>query len=228
MHVGHHQYRRRVLVEAIGHLLQRQTHVLEADLLADDVERHGRKPVVHRAHQAREDRTVSHAGVEDAQRRRPRLDAVELELDALRDDPLLGACADKEQIFLAVVVEAKTRFRVGLAHDRRSVFCFRRGRARKRGVRSSSRVDVLHESVHALDRLRRHPPAKPQAGHELAVVDRAPAERALSHAGALTERNDLGQERVVVAAANASCGVHAGASSRLFKQPTAAHFKCRP
>ena len=42
-----------MLEEPVGHLLERQPHVLEADLLADDVERHRGKAVVHRAHHAR-------------------------------------------------------------------------------------------------------------------------------------------------------------------------------
>src|SRR5262249_56261868 len=39
IHVGHHEHRGRMLVEAIGHLLEREPYVLEAYLLADDVER---------------------------------------------------------------------------------------------------------------------------------------------------------------------------------------------
>jgi hypothetical protein len=50
---------------------------------------------------------VAHAGVEDAHRRRPRLEQAQLEVDPLGDDPLLGTGADEEEVLLPVVVEAK-------------------------------------------------------------------------------------------------------------------------
>ena len=67
-----------MLEEAVGHLVEREPHVLEADLLADDVERHGREAVVHRAHHARQHGAVADAGIEDAHRRRARMDVGEL------------------------------------------------------------------------------------------------------------------------------------------------------
>src|SRR5438105_13855574 len=54
VHVGHDQHRRRMLVEAVDHLAQRQAHILQADLLADDVEGHGGKTPVHLARVMRE------------------------------------------------------------------------------------------------------------------------------------------------------------------------------
>ena len=48
--VGHDQHRRGMLEKAVGHLLQREADVLEADFLADDVERHRSEAAVHRAH----------------------------------------------------------------------------------------------------------------------------------------------------------------------------------
>ena len=54
-------------IEASGIFSSVEAHVLEADFLADDVERHGRKALVHRAHHARQHRAVADAGVEHAQ-----------------------------------------------------------------------------------------------------------------------------------------------------------------
>src|SRR3982751_5871593 len=59
-----------MLEETVRHFLQRETDVLQADLLADHVERHVGKAVMHRAHHAREDRAIADAGIEDAHRRR--------------------------------------------------------------------------------------------------------------------------------------------------------------
>ena len=87
VHVGHHQHGRRMLEQPVGHLLQHEAHVLEADLLAHDVERHGREAVVHGAHGAGQHRAVAHAGVEQAQRRRARMDVGQFHADALGDRP---------------------------------------------------------------------------------------------------------------------------------------------
>ncbi len=78
VHVGDHQHGRGVLVEAVGHLVQRQPHVLQADLLAHRVERQRRKAAVHLAQNAGEDRAVAHAGVEQAHRRRRGMQMAEL------------------------------------------------------------------------------------------------------------------------------------------------------
>ena len=115
VHVRDHEHRRRVLVEAVGHLAQAQAHVLEADLLAHDVERHRREAPVHLAHHLREHRAVAHAGVEQAHRGRARVDVAELEPDARRDHVLLAAGVDEEQVLLAVVEEAEVLFRRRLA-----------------------------------------------------------------------------------------------------------------
>ena len=119
--IGQHQHRRRMLEEAIRHFLQRQPHVLEADLLADGVERHVREAVVHGAHHPHQHRAVADAGVEHAHRRRPRMDVHELFGDAVRHLPLLAAGVDEQQIFLPVVEEAEIALRVvGLAAARRA------------------------------------------------------------------------------------------------------------
>ena len=70
IHVGDDEHGRRVLVEPVRHLVERQPHVLEADLFARQVERHRREAAVHIAHDARHDRAVAHAGIEHAQGRR--------------------------------------------------------------------------------------------------------------------------------------------------------------
>ena len=117
--VGQHQHGRRMLDETVRHLLQGEADVLQADLLADDVERHGGEAVVHRAHHPRQHGAVADAGVEHAHRRRARMDVGELERDAVGDHPLLAAGVHEQQIFLPVVEEAEIALRVGLARFRR-------------------------------------------------------------------------------------------------------------
>ncbi|MND09661.1 hypothetical protein D3C83_331730 [compost metagenome] len=53
-----------MLDETIRQLVERQAHVLEADLLAHDQERHDRKAAVHGPHDVAQHRGVAHAGVE--------------------------------------------------------------------------------------------------------------------------------------------------------------------
>ena len=80
-----------MLDEAIGHLVQRETNVLQADFLADDIEGHGRETVVHRTHHAREHRSVADAGVKHAHRRRTRMDIGEFKADPVSDFPFLAS-----------------------------------------------------------------------------------------------------------------------------------------
>jgi hypothetical protein len=68
VHVRHHQHGGRMLVEPVRHLLQREADVLQADLLADDVEGDVGEAVVHRAHEAREDGAIARARVEHPHR----------------------------------------------------------------------------------------------------------------------------------------------------------------
>ncbi len=109
--VGHRHHHLGMLEEAVGHLVERQAHVLEADLLAGDVEGEALVALVHRAQHAGEHGAVAHAGIEEAHRRRARLDQLELARDAVRHHPLLRAGVDEHQIFLAVVVEAEILLR---------------------------------------------------------------------------------------------------------------------
>ncbi len=111
-----------MLEEAVSHLLQRQPHVLEADLLTDDVKRHVRKAVVHGAHGAHQHAAVADAGVEHAHGRRTGMQERELAGDPTCHLPFLAAGVDEQQIFLPVVEEAEVALRIaGLAlrHDRR-------------------------------------------------------------------------------------------------------------
>ena len=118
--VGQHQHRRRMLEEAVRHFLQRQPHVLEADFLADRVERHVREAVVHGAHHARQHRAVADAGVEHAHRRRTRMQMRKLFGDAVRHLPFLAAGIDEQQIFLPVVEEAEIALRIARLRRRRA------------------------------------------------------------------------------------------------------------
>ena len=113
--VGQHQHGRGMLAETVGHLLQRKAHVLEADLLADHVERHMRETVVHCAQHAQHHSAVADAGIEHAHGRRARMDVGELERDAIGDHPLFAAGIDEEEIFLPVVEEAEVALRVVVA-----------------------------------------------------------------------------------------------------------------
>ena len=98
-------------MKTVRHFLQREAHVFEADLLADDVKRHGRHLVVHAAQHPGQHRAVAHTGVKQPERWRVRVDVGQLHLDAPRRHPFLGAGVDEEQVFLAVVVKAEVAWR---------------------------------------------------------------------------------------------------------------------
>ena len=72
-----------------------------------------RKAVVHRPHHAHHNRAVANPGVEDADRRRTRMDMGEFFGDAVGDLPFLAASIDEEQVFLAVVEETEIPLRIG-------------------------------------------------------------------------------------------------------------------
>ena len=107
VHVGDDQRGGRVLVEAVGHLVEAQARVLEADLLAHHVEGQRREAPVHLAHDAGQHGAVAHAGIEQAHRRRLGVEVGELHADAARHHLLLAAGIDEQQVFLAVVEEAE-------------------------------------------------------------------------------------------------------------------------
>src|SRR3954447_8633863 len=95
-----------MLEEAVRHFLQRKTHVLEADLLADDVEWSGREAIMGGAQDAQQHRPVAHPRIEYAQRWRSRVNIGKLQAHPARHDPLLAAGVHEEEIFLPVIEKA--------------------------------------------------------------------------------------------------------------------------
>ena len=200
--VGEHQHGRRMLVEPVRHLLQREPDVLEADLLADDIERHVREAVVHRAHHPQHHRAVADAGIEHAHRRRPRMDVAELQRHAVRDHPFLAAGVDEQQILLPVVEEAEIALRVvarrGAAAGRGPTARAGGGRSMIEGRALSRRRGCVHEGADAVERVGRDPPAVAQPRRELAVVDGAAAEGRFGEPGLAAIVGDFLQQLLVV------------------------------
>ena len=73
---------------------------------------------MHRPHHPRQHGAVADAGIEDAQRRRRRLQIAEFERDAVADLGLLAAGRDEQQILLPVVEEPEARRRDGVGGGR--------------------------------------------------------------------------------------------------------------
>ena len=63
-----------MLEQPIRHFVEYEADVLEADLLADDIAGQGRKALVDRAHDARQQSAVADPRVENADRGRARID----------------------------------------------------------------------------------------------------------------------------------------------------------
>jgi hypothetical protein len=72
---------------------------------------------LHRAHHAQQHGAVANAGVEQSQRRGPRMDVVQLERNAVRHHPLFRTGVHEQQILLPVVEEAEVALRIGAAGD---------------------------------------------------------------------------------------------------------------
>ena len=182
--IGQHQHRRRVLVEPVGHPFQPEAHVLQADLLAHDVERQRSEAPVHLAHDAGEHGAVSHAGIEQAERRRLRMDVGQLQPGPLGDHPFLRAGVDECQVFLAVVVEPEGGPGAVLPRGRR---LGGPGRAR-RGLDGVGHADgwlpsvLFQETAHPADGGGRHPFPFAETPDELAVIDHDPTECRLGNA----------------------------------------------
>ena len=113
-----------MLEQPVRHLVERQPDVLQAELLAGDIERHMGKAAVHRAHHPRQHRAVADTGVEHPQRRRARMQAGQLQRHPLGDHPLLAAGVDEQQVFLPVLEEAEIA--AGIALLRRHLEAARR------------------------------------------------------------------------------------------------------
>ena len=175
-----------MLVEPVGHPLQAEAHVLQADLLADDVERQGAEAPVHLAHDAGEHGAVSHAGVEHAERRRLGMDVGELQPGAFGDHPFLRAGVDEGEVFLAVVVEPEGGPGAAVSGVRRRRFGLpgrpRRGRNRFGDPDGGSSAVLVQEPTHPVDGGGGHALALANPADELAVVDDDPPERGLGDA----------------------------------------------
>ena len=98
-----------MLEQPIRHFIEYEANVLEADLLADDIAGQGRKALVDRAHDARQQSAVADPRVENADRGRARIDIAQFHRDPLRNDPFLAAGVDEQQIFLPIVEETENR-----------------------------------------------------------------------------------------------------------------------
>src|SRR5262245_46416723 len=96
-----------MLVEPVGELLQGEANILEADFLADDVERVVGVAVPHRSHDSGEDRSIADTGIEQPQRWRARVDVGEFLRNTVSDDLLFAAGVDEQKVLLAVVEEAE-------------------------------------------------------------------------------------------------------------------------
>ncbi len=193
VHVGHDQHRGRMLLEAVGHLLQRQAHVLEADLLADDVEGRLLELVVQGAHHPRQHRAVADAGVEQPDRRGRRMQARQLLDHPVCHLQLLAAGVDEHQVLLPALVETERARGTGRRQDDRRRRRRRAGGAR--GVASAGagagssrfvRVDagLGDEGADAGHGLGRGLAAGAQTADELAVVHRQAPKGGLSRSPA--------------------------------------------
>jgi len=192
--VGEYQHRRRMFEEAVGHFLQCQPYVLEADLLADHIKRHMGEAVVHGAHHPREHGSVADARIEHAYRRRTRMNVSELFRNAVRDLPFLTAGIDEEQILLPIIEKAEVALRVV---GRFTSFSRSNGR-RCRGQGSRWAVFARsfnhdgtgplrwvggHKAVDAVKRVGGNAAPVAQPRGKFAVVDCAPAESRLGQPG---------------------------------------------
>src|SRR5262249_55921966 len=179
---------------------------------------------VHLAHDPREHGAVAHAGVEQAHRRRTRMDVAELEAHAPRDHVLLAAGIDEQQVLLAVVEEAEILLRRELARRRRGRLCAgadERQQLRRRIARTRQAV-LRDELVDPGQGLRGDARAVAQARDELAVVDGAASERRFGHAGAPAEVRDASEQCAAAAFQGASFDWDVGEAARGTATPAAA------
>lgn len=105
--VGHDQHCLRMLLQAVGHLLKADAHVLVAYLLTNGQQRHAGETVVQQPHDACEHSAVAHACVKDPQGVRFGLQVLDLHADAVRYDLFFVAGVHEEEVLLPVVEEAE-------------------------------------------------------------------------------------------------------------------------
>ena len=196
----------RMLDETIRHFLQGEADVFQTDFLGDNVERHGRKTVVHGAHHAREHGAVADAGIEHAHGRRTRVNIAEFEPDPVGDFPFLRAGVHEQQIFLPVVEEAEIALRIVTRlprGDRRRQRRDDRQRCRRVGVEQQAAARryaigiARHEGTDAVEGVGGDAAAIAQAAGKLAVIDRAAAESGFRQAAAAAKFADLLEDLLV-------------------------------
>ena len=161
---------------------------------------------MHLAHHAREHRAVAHAGVEHADRGRARVDVRELHADAPRDDPLLAAGIDEQQVLLPVVEKAEIAGGCAIALRRA---LSRAGRDADQGPQLWGRQGrgyamALEKAAHAIQGFGGDAGAVAQPRNELAVVDRAPAERVDSAMPLSRQNAEMLSSRLLPCSATAS------------------------
>jgi hypothetical protein len=198
IHVGNDEHGGGMLEKAVRHLVERETDILQADLLADDVEGDGGELLVHLPHDAGEHRAIAHAGIEQAQRGRLRRQVGQFQPDAPRYDLLLRAGVDEQQILLPVVEEAEVLFlgcssSGGLGRSGKRVGRTDEGLQLGRRGRGDEAAGS-HERLQPLQRLGGDPGTVAQPRDELAVVDRPAPERALRHLLRPAELGDGGKK----------------------------------
>ena len=189
-----------MLVEAVGHLVEAEARVLEADLLADHVEGQRRQAAVHLAHDAGEDGAVAHAGVEQAHRRAAagcrcassmptRRAIISFSLQVLTNSRYFWRLSKKRKLREGAP-SAAARLRLQARRRRRDP------QQRHQLARRGRRLDTLagQECADALQGLRRDAGAVAQPRHELAVVDGAAPEGRLGHAGPPAELRNAVQQ----------------------------------
>ncbi len=115
------------------------------------------------------------------------MDAGELQRHAIGDHPLLAAGMDEQQVFLPVLEEAEIAARIALL--RRNLKAPRRRHPARHGG-----GDI---GLDAVQRVDGDALALAQTMHQLAVIDRAPAESRFRHIRLAAEFGNLAQDLVV-------------------------------
>ena len=174
--------------------------------------------MVHRAHHAREHGPVADAGVEQADRRRPRPYVPEFHRDALCHHPLLGTGVDEQKVLLPVVEKAE----IAGVRDRGC----RRLRRHARGADLGGATDEQRplpgigsdERAHALECRRRDASALAQAVDEFAVIDGQPPERRFGYAVLPAVIGDFAQQCFRLHGLPSSGAINPGAISGQIKR----------
>ena len=182
--------------QPVRHILECHPHVFVADLLADDIERHGRKAGVHRPHDPRQNRAVADAGVEHPDRRRRGMDVGELERDRSATSVFSLQVETNRRYFCLLSKKRKPGGAVSGCGSRRAgaMRLDRLGglwRGLRRGpAHGQKRADLL-------ECFRGDPRPVAKAGDELSVVDDAPSESRFRGPRFAAEIPDLAEDLLV-------------------------------